>query len=175
VTDGELSARFQSDVIPLREPLHRHAMRMTRNHADAEDLVQDTLVKAYAYLQSFKQGTNFRSWLFRIMTNSYINGYRKKQRQPAHYPSGLTTDALLATAEETNSPLRLTTTPDHCDTTPSAITTRQRPATAPVGGRGLRAKKPERTLPTRWVYLPPSETGHLTPAAVSSHKRLWWA
>jgi RNA polymerase sigma-70 factor, ECF subfamily len=97
-TDGELSARFQSDVIPLREPLHRHAMRMTRNHADAEDLVQDTLVKAYANLGSFKQGTNFRGWLFRIMTNTYINGYRKKQRQPAYYPSGLITDALLATA-----------------------------------------------------------------------------
>jgi RNA polymerase sigma-70 factor, ECF subfamily len=97
-TDGELSARFQSDVITLREPLYRHAMRMTRNHADAEDLVQDTLVKAYANLRSFKQGSNFRGWLFRIMTNTYINGYRKKQRQPAHYPSGLITDALLATA-----------------------------------------------------------------------------
>jgi RNA polymerase sigma-70 factor, ECF subfamily len=97
-TDGELSARFQSDVIPLREPLYRHAMRMTRNHADAEDLVQDTLVKAYANLRSFKQGSNFRGWLFRIMTNTYINGYRKKHRQPAHYPSGLITDALLATA-----------------------------------------------------------------------------
>jgi RNA polymerase sigma-70 factor, ECF subfamily len=97
-TDGELSARFQSDVIPLREPLCRHAMRMTRHHADAEDLVQDTLVKAYANLGSFKQGSNFRGWLFRIMTNTYINGYRKKHRQPAHYPSGLITDALLATA-----------------------------------------------------------------------------
>jgi RNA polymerase sigma-70 factor, ECF subfamily len=97
-TDGELSARFQSDVIPLREQLYRHARRMTRNHHDAEDLLQDTLVKAYANLGSFKQGTNFRSWLFRIMTNTYINGYRKKQRQPAHSPSGLITDALLATA-----------------------------------------------------------------------------
>jgi RNA polymerase sigma-70 factor, ECF subfamily len=97
-TDGGLSARFQSDVIALREPLHRNAMRMTRNHADAEDLVQDTLAKAYANLGSFKQGTNFRAWLFRIMTNTYINSYRKKQRQPAHYPSGLISDALLATA-----------------------------------------------------------------------------
>jgi RNA polymerase sigma-70 factor, ECF subfamily len=97
-TDRELSAQFQSDVIPLREPLHRHAMGMTRNHADAEDLVQDTLMKAYANLGSFKQGTNFRGWLFRIMTNTYINGYRKKKRQPAHYPSGLFNDALLATA-----------------------------------------------------------------------------
>jgi RNA polymerase sigma-70 factor, ECF subfamily len=95
-TDGELSARFQSDVIPLREPLHRHAMRMTRNHADAEDLVQDTLVKAYADLRSFKQGTNFRSWLFRIMTNTYIDDYRKQRRHPAQYPTGLITEALPA-------------------------------------------------------------------------------
>jgi RNA polymerase sigma-70 factor, ECF subfamily len=97
-TDGELSARFQSDVIPLREPLYRHAMRMTRNHADAEDLLQDTLVKAYADLRSFKQGTNFRSWLFRIMTNTYIDDYRKTRRHPAQYPTGLITEARLATA-----------------------------------------------------------------------------
>jgi RNA polymerase sigma-70 factor (ECF subfamily) len=96
--DGELSARFQSDVSALREPLYRHARRMTRNHADAEDLLQDTLVKAYAGFRSFKQGTNLRGWLFRIMTNTYINDYRKKRRQPAHYPAGLITEALLATA-----------------------------------------------------------------------------
>ena len=54
--DGELSARFQSDVIPLLEPLHHHAMRMTRNHADAEDLVQETMVKAYAGFRTFEPG-----------------------------------------------------------------------------------------------------------------------
>jgi RNA polymerase sigma-70 factor, ECF subfamily len=97
-TDGELNARFESGVIPLSEPLYRHAMRMTRNHADAEDLLQDTMLKAYAGLHSFKQETNLRGWLFRIMTNAYINGYRKKQRQPAQYTAGHITDALLATA-----------------------------------------------------------------------------
>jgi RNA polymerase sigma-70 factor, ECF subfamily len=96
--DGELSAQFESDVIPLREPLYRHAMRMTRNHADAEDLLQDTLVKAYANLVSFRQDTNRRGWLFRIMTNTYISTYRQKRRQPAHHPSGLITEALLAAA-----------------------------------------------------------------------------
>jgi RNA polymerase sigma-70 factor, ECF subfamily len=101
--DGELSARFQSDVSPVREPLYRHARRMTRNHADAEDLVQDTLVKAYANLGSFKQGTNLRGWLFRIMTNSYINDYRKKRRHPAQHPSGLITESLLATAAHQSS------------------------------------------------------------------------
>jgi RNA polymerase sigma-70 factor (ECF subfamily) len=102
-TDGELRARFQSDVSPLREPLYRHAMRMTRNHSDAEDLVQDALVKAYATLGSFKQGTNLRGWLFRIMTNTYIDDYRKKRRHPAHYPTGLITEALLATAAHQSS------------------------------------------------------------------------
>jgi len=82
---GELSTRYQSDVIPLREPLYRQAMRMTRNHADAEDLVQDTLMKAYAGLGTFKQETNLRGWLFRIMTNAYINTYRKERRRPVHY------------------------------------------------------------------------------------------
>jgi RNA polymerase sigma-70 factor (ECF subfamily) len=96
--DGELSAQFQSDVIPLREPLYRHAMRMTRNHDDAEDLLQDTMLKAYANLKSFKQGTNLGGWLFRIMTNTHINSYRKNQRRPAHHPTGLITEALLATA-----------------------------------------------------------------------------
>jgi RNA polymerase sigma-70 factor (TIGR02947 family) len=96
--EDELSTRFHSELIPLLEPLYRHAMRMTRNHADAEDLVQDTMVNAYANLGSFKQGTNLQGWLFRIMTNTYINDYRKKRRQPTYYPTGLITEALLATA-----------------------------------------------------------------------------
>jgi len=94
---GELIARYQSDVIPLREPLYRQAMRMTRNHADAEDLVQDTLMKAYAGLHTFQQDNNLRGWLFRIMTNAFINGYRKQRRRPAHCV-GLITDALLVAA-----------------------------------------------------------------------------
>jgi RNA polymerase sigma-70 factor (ECF subfamily) len=97
-TDGELSARFQSDVIPLIKPLYHHAMRMTRNHIDAEDLLQDTMMKAYAGLQSFKQDTNLHGWLLRIMTNAHINTYRQRQRRPAEYPIGHFTDALLATA-----------------------------------------------------------------------------
>jgi RNA polymerase sigma-70 factor (ECF subfamily) len=94
---GELSARYQSDVIPLREPLYRQAMRMTRNHADAEDLVQDTM-KAYAGLATFKHETNLRGWLFRIMTNAYINTYRKERRRPVHYMPGHFTEEMQATA-----------------------------------------------------------------------------
>ena len=59
---------------------------MTRNPADAEDLLQETMVKAYAGFRSFKEGTNLKAWLYRILTNTYINSYRKKQRQPAQYP-----------------------------------------------------------------------------------------
>ena len=101
--DGEPNARFQSNVVPLLAPLYRRAMRMTRNHADAEDLLQDTLVRAYAGFGSFKQGTNLRGRLFRIMTNTYINGYRKNQRQPARCSIDLMTEALLATAADRSS------------------------------------------------------------------------
>jgi RNA polymerase sigma-70 factor, ECF subfamily len=95
-TDGELSARFQSDVIPLLEPLYRHAMRMTRNHADAEDLLQETMVNAYAGFRTFESGGNFASWLHRILINAYISSYRKQQRRPLQYPTGDITDPRLA-------------------------------------------------------------------------------
>ena len=80
--DDELSTRFHSELIPLLEPLYRHAMRMTRNHADAEDLLQDTMVKACASLRSRKHNTNLGGWLFRIMTNTYTDMYRKQRRHP---------------------------------------------------------------------------------------------
>jgi RNA polymerase sigma-70 factor (ECF subfamily) len=84
--DGELGARFQSDVIPLLEPVYQHAMRMTRNHADAEDLVQETMVKAYAGFRTFEPGGNFAAWLHRILINTYISSYRKQQCRPAQCP-----------------------------------------------------------------------------------------
>jgi RNA polymerase sigma-70 factor (ECF subfamily) len=102
--DGELSTWFQTDVIPLLKPLYHQAMRMTRNHTDAEDLLQDTMMKAYAGLQSLKQDTNLHGWLFRIMTNAHINTYRKRQRRPTEYPIGHFTEALLATAAHHSSP-----------------------------------------------------------------------
>jgi len=97
-TENELSTRFQSDVIPLLELLYRHALRMTRNRVDAEDLLQETMLKAYTGLHSFKQETNLRGWLFRIMTNAYINTYRKERRSPVHYSTGNFTEELQATA-----------------------------------------------------------------------------
>lgn len=95
-TGSELRRRFESDVIPQLQPLYRCALRMTRNHADAEDLLQDTMLRAYTGLHSFRQ-ENLSAWLFRILTNAYISTYRKEQRRPAHC-AGLITDALLVTA-----------------------------------------------------------------------------
>ena len=75
-------ATFAEQAMPFMDQLYSHAMRMTRNAADAEDLVQETYLKGYRAFDSFKEGTNLRAWLFRILTNSYINNYRKKQRRP---------------------------------------------------------------------------------------------
>ncbi|MDQ2707014.1 MAG: sigma-70 family RNA polymerase sigma factor [Actinomycetota bacterium] len=110
-TDGETepesaeqrAARFERDAMPLLDQLYGAALRMTRNPADAEDLVQETYLKAYAAFGSFKAGTNLKAWLYRILTNTYINGYRKRQRQPAQYPTDEITDWQLAQAGEHNS------------------------------------------------------------------------
>jgi RNA polymerase sigma-70 factor, ECF subfamily len=74
--------RFEQDVIPFMGQLYPAALRMTRNHSDAEDLVQETFAKAYAAFHQFKQGTNLRAWLHRILANTFINSYRKKRREP---------------------------------------------------------------------------------------------
>jgi len=75
-------ARFERDALPFLDQLYAAAMRMTRNPADAEDLVQETFVKAFAAFHQFQEGTNLKAWLYRILTNTFINNYRKKQRQP---------------------------------------------------------------------------------------------
>jgi RNA polymerase sigma-70 factor, ECF subfamily len=76
------SARFERDVLPYLDQLYPAAMRMTRNPADAEDLVQETFARAYASFHQFHDGTNLKAWLFRILTNTFSNTYRKRQRQP---------------------------------------------------------------------------------------------
>jgi RNA polymerase sigma-70 factor (ECF subfamily) len=92
---AELRARFERDVVPLHERLYRRALRMSRHHADAQDLVQDTMVKAYASFHSFQPGTNLNAWLYRILTNVYISGYRRRQRQPAQYSMAYLTEQQL--------------------------------------------------------------------------------
>jgi RNA polymerase sigma-70 factor (ECF subfamily) len=98
-TPAARAARFERDAMPLLDQLYAAALRMTRNPADAEDLVQETYLKAYAAFASFSQGTNLKAWLYRILTNTYINGYRKKQRQPLQSPTDEITDWQLAKAE----------------------------------------------------------------------------
>jgi RNA polymerase sigma-70 factor (ECF subfamily) len=106
-TDAELTARFERDAIPLLDQLYGGALRMTRNPADAEDLLQETMVKAYAGFRSFRAGTNLKAWLYRILTNTYNNSYRKKQRQPAVYPTEEITDwQLAANAQHSSTGLR---------------------------------------------------------------------
>ena len=74
--------RFQEDALPLLDSLYGAALRMTRNPQDAEDLVQETMLRAYRAFDRFEAGTNLKAWLFRILTNAYINTYRKRQREP---------------------------------------------------------------------------------------------
>jgi RNA polymerase sigma-70 factor, ECF subfamily len=80
--DPVLESRFEAEALPLLSGLYSAAYRLTRNRADAEDLVQETYLRAYRAFDQFQEGTNLRAWLYRILTNTFINSYRKKQRQP---------------------------------------------------------------------------------------------
>src|SRR5689334_14822334 len=106
-TAEQRRARFERDALPFLDQLYAAAMRMTRNPADAEDLVQETYVKAFAAFHQFTEGTNLKAWLYRILTNTFINNYRKKQRQPQESNSDTVEDWQLARAEShTSSGLR---------------------------------------------------------------------
>lgn len=73
---------FRAEMIPHLDALYNFALRLTTDPTDAEDLVQDTIVKAFRFFNSYEKGTNAKAWLFRILKNSYINNYRKKSKQP---------------------------------------------------------------------------------------------
>ena len=98
-TAEERAARFERDAMPLIDQLYGAALRMTRNPADAEDLVQETFLKAYSAFGTFRAGTNLKAWLYRILTNTYINGYRKRQREPLQSDAAEVEDYQLARAE----------------------------------------------------------------------------
>lgn len=95
---SELRAKFERDVVSMHDALYRRAYRMSRSHLDAEDLVQETMMKAYAAFHTFRAGTNVNAWVFRILTNTFINGYRKNKRQPTLCSIDDVTDQGLATA-----------------------------------------------------------------------------
>ena len=94
LTDEERREVFVRDALPYLDQLYSAALRYTRNPADAEDLVQETFAKAFAAFQQFQPGTNLRAWLYRILTNTYINRYRRQQRQPTEVSADAWHEAL---------------------------------------------------------------------------------
>jgi RNA polymerase sigma-70 factor (ECF subfamily) len=88
-------ADFEQDAMQFAPQLYSAALRMTRNPADAEDVVQETYLKAYRAYGTFQAGTNLKAWLYRILTNTYINKYRKQQRRPSEVELGELQDLYL--------------------------------------------------------------------------------
>ncbi|WP_443094305.1 sigma-70 family RNA polymerase sigma factor [Pseudarthrobacter sp. ATCC 49987] len=106
-TTEERRVRFERDAMQYVDQLYSAAMRMARNPADAEDLVQEAYTKAFSAFHQYKPGTNLKAWLYRILTNTYINLYRKRQREPLQSNSDTIEDWQLARAEShTSSGLR---------------------------------------------------------------------
>lgn len=103
----ERRLRFERDAMQYVDQLYSAAMRMARNPSDAEDLVQEAYTKAFSAFHQYKPGTNLKAWLYRILTNTYINLYRKRQREPLQSNSDTIEDWQLARAEShTSSGLR---------------------------------------------------------------------
>jgi RNA polymerase sigma-70 factor, ECF subfamily len=106
-TDAQRTVRFEAEALQYLDQLYSAALRMTRNPSDAEDLVQETFTKAFAAFHQYRPGTNLKAWLYRILTNTYINTYRKKQRQPLQSDAQEIEDYQLHRAEShTSSGLR---------------------------------------------------------------------
>jgi RNA polymerase sigma-70 factor (ECF subfamily) len=106
-TSDQRAARFERDALQYLDQLYSAALRMTRNPADAEDLVQEAFTKAFASFHQYEPGTNLKAWLYRILTNAYINSYRKKQREPQQSQSDDIEDWQIARAgSHTSSGLR---------------------------------------------------------------------
>jgi RNA polymerase sigma-70 factor, ECF subfamily len=107
--DRALTARFERDAIPLLDRFYPQAMKMTRSRTDAEDLLQETAAKAFAGFHGFNDGTNLGGWLYRILVNTHISGYRKQQRRPVQWLTDEITDGqLVAEARHSSSGLRST-------------------------------------------------------------------
>ena len=105
--DAARTERFEAEALVYLDQLYGAALRMTRNPADAEDLVQETFAKAFAAFHQYRPGTNLKAWLYRILTNTFINTYRKKQREPQQSRSEEIEDWQIARAEShTSSGLR---------------------------------------------------------------------
>src|SRR5215468_10818503 len=97
-THGQRAARFERDALPYLDQLYHAALRMTRNPADADDLIQETFTRAYASFGQFEPGTNLKAWLYRILTNTFLSSCRKRRREPQSAPVGEISDRELARA-----------------------------------------------------------------------------
>ncbi len=94
--DGDLATRFAQEAAPLFDVLARGARRLARSDADAEDLLQDTLLHAYAGFGTFRDGTNLKAWLFRILYNRWVSAHRARQSRPSEVPVDAITEGELA-------------------------------------------------------------------------------
>ncbi|MFC6235852.1 sigma-70 family RNA polymerase sigma factor [Leucobacter soli] len=119
----ELEARFTRDALPFLDQLYGAAMKMTRNPQDAQDLVQETFTKAFSAFDSFTEGTNLKAWLYRILTNSYINTYRKRQREPFLGAVDELEDWQLGGAESTTAMASRSAEAEAIDRTPATVVT----------------------------------------------------
>ena len=129
-TDAERATRFETDALAYLDQLYGAALRMTRNPTDAEDLVQETFAKAYASFHQFTPGTNLKAWLYRILTNTFINSYRKKQRQPQSSGSEVEDWQLARAEQHTSTGLRSAET-EALDRMPHSAVTEAMNALAP--------------------------------------------
>lgn len=120
---AEIERRFTRDAMPYLDQLYGAAMKMTRNPQDAQDLVQETFMKAFAAFGSFAEGTNLKAWLYRIMTNAYINTYRKKQREPYLGVVEELEDWQLGGAESTTAMASRSAEAEALDRTPATVVT----------------------------------------------------
>jgi len=114
----ELTARFVNDALPYQNQLQGRARRLTRNAVDADDLVQETMLRAYAGFNTISEGTNLRAWLFRIMTNTYINFLLRAHHRPSEYLIDHITDRQLAAQDRQSSDWPRTFEPDALDALP---------------------------------------------------------
>jgi len=120
---ARLERRFTRDALPYLDQLYGAAMKMTRNPQDAQDLVQETFTKAFASFATFTEGTNLKAWLYRILTNSYINTYRKKQREPYLGAVEDLEDWQLGGAESTTAMSSASAEAEAIDRTPARVVT----------------------------------------------------
>lgn len=120
-TRGDSRREFEEQAIGFMDQLYAAAMRMTRNPADAADLVQETFVKAYGSWSTFTQGTNLKAWLYRILTNTYINIYRKRQREPYQGAIDELEDWQLGGAESTTATSSRSAEAEAIDRMPASV------------------------------------------------------